>query len=88
MSFLRAALRGHAGPQSYEELTLLDAFKATVVAHLTNYRVEFSEADLVGERDGSYRQRYHHARVSGLGAPHGDGSCRCLVTKATCATGA
>ena len=92
VGFLREAFaspRGAAALQanrSYEELPLIEAFKATIKEHLKHHVVEFTEADVVGEPGGAYgryEQRYHYARVSGRGQPSGDGSCRCLVTKVT-----
>merc|ERR1719310_1051072 len=77
-TFLRAAFRQ---ADTYEEVPLVEAFRATAAKHLVSCAVESSEAD-VGGTSNSYTQRYHCARV-GEGDPNGEGSFRCLLTKAT-----
>jgi hypothetical protein len=80
--FLRASFKPC---ESYEEITLLEAFKAVVLRHFTGFEVDFAEAGLVGADNGRYKQAYHYARVqqdTSCSAPSGSGSCRCLVTRA------
>ena len=60
---------------------MVEAFRATAATHLASCAVESSEAD-VGGTSACYTQRYHTARV-GDGDPNGEGSFRCLLTKAT-----
>eukprot|EP00966_Prymnesium_polylepis_P238738 5521506-Prymnesium_polylepis.2 len=85
VSFLRQSFKGRGvpGSETYMELPLVDAFRATVAAHLTDYTLEFAERDVVGRRGAHYTQRYHYARTSdGQSNGQGQGSFRCLVTKA------
>ena len=77
VGFLREVLKGH---EQYEEVRLVDAFTSTVATNLSNHRVETVEADVAGTSD-CYRQMYHYAQVRD-GEANGEGSCRCLVTKA------
>jgi hypothetical protein len=77
--FLRATLKDCEG---YEEITLVEAYKAVVLRHFADYDVGFDEADVTGADGGRYKQAYHCARVyEGSSAASGAGSCRCLMTR-------
>jgi len=83
VGFLRNTFKGKS--ISYEESTVVDAFRETAAAHLTNFIVESEEVDVVGTAGDCYTQRYHYAHVH-AGDANGEGSFRCLMTKATQAT--
>tara|TARA_B110001452_G_scaffold257875_1_gene252483 strand:- start:412 stop:1632 length:1221 start_codon:yes stop_codon:yes gene_type:complete len=78
-AFLRAAFKGRS--ESYEEVAVVDAFKAVAAEHLASCAVESTQAD-VGGTSACYTQRYQNALVSD-GDPNGEGSFRCMLTKAT-----
>ena len=82
---LEAAARQAAALEAaaLEELSVVDAFAATVAANLTRHAVESTAVDVSGAEGALYTQRYHTALVSGEGQPDGHGSFRCLVTKAS-----
>ena len=87
--FLRDALKGGADTftdrapkcESYEEVTLLDAFRATVARQLTGYVVESTEMEVEGSRGGCYRRAYHCAQYRDGEDANGEGSLRCCTTK-------
>lgn len=80
VGLLREACRERSHP--LHEFTLIEAFKASMERYLTGLRIEHHEADVVGEMGQCYEQRYHYAHVRD-GEPDGEGSFRCLMTKAT-----
>jgi hypothetical protein len=65
---------------TYEELRVVDAFRATVATKLTHHTVTSTESDVIGSDGGCYTQRYNYAHVRD-GEPDGHGSFRCVVTK-------
>ena len=72
---------GGGRAESYEEVAVVEAFRATAAAHIGSCAVESSEAD-VGGLSPCYTQKYQNARIA-EGDPFGEGSFRCLVTTAT-----
>ena len=79
VQYLRDALRGK--DESYEEVSLINAFRSTATAQLATLCVTHEEDDVVGASEDCYKQVYHYARTTDE-EPGGNGSLRCLLTKA------
>jgi hypothetical protein len=82
VQFLRDTFKGKR--EGYEEVTLVDAFRATVATRLTLLDVESTEVDVSGSGGDCYAQTYYYAQVD-EGDANGEGSFRCLMTKAVTA---
>lgn len=82
--FLRDAFRAR-GAESYQEITLVDAFTSTVATQLKGHAVERVESDVAGSNGDCYSQRYSNARFLVDRDPNGEGAFRCLLTKVSVA---
>ena len=83
VQFLRDSLKG---AESYEEISLIDAFRSATAANLPSLSVEHLEEDVTGTRGECFKQFYHCGAqhlYDGKGGANGEGSFRYLLTTAT-----
>jgi hypothetical protein len=79
--FLRDTFRGQ--DESYVEvITVVEAFRSTVATYLSKHAVQSDEVDVAGANGAYYTQRYDAQFAETEGDPEGEGSFRCMLTKA------
>lgn len=81
VQFLRESFKAS---ESYQEISLINAFRSATAANLPSLSVGHVEEDIVGTRGDCFKQFYHYSHVyDGKGGANGEGSFRYLLTTAT-----
>lgn len=80
VQFLRDSLKS---AESYQEISLIDAYRTATAANLASLSVEHLEEDVAGTKGECFKQFYHYSHVDHFkGGANGEGSFRYLLTTA------